>query len=61
MMYKIKEWNCAYDDHFREYYSPGWIYVFTTRWYLIAALRCLYLNLTTSLKHEVEIYANTTI
>lgn len=53
-MYRIREWNHIYDEQFRDSYSPGWIYIYSTKWWIKAHLKCLWYNYSKTCKHEVD-------
>ena len=53
-MYRIKEWNHVYNEHFKDSYSPGWIYIYSTKWWIKAFMMCLWYNYSKTCKHEVN-------
>lgn len=50
LMYRIREWNTAY----KQEYCPGWIYIYSTKWWIKAQIMCLWYNYKFSLKYEVN-------
>ena len=54
-MYRIREWSSVYDKCFEGEYSPGWIYVTNgIRFWWIAKLKCLWLNITRTADYEID-------